>query len=93
MNHFYTKGERIDSKCKECAKKIRVDRYKRKKKASKARMKKGRLMVINSVRFVESLESAGLKKRSVCKTVDSILEDHIFNVISGAYSKDGKDAA
>ncbi len=92
INEFYTKGSKWDSKCKECAKKIRTDRYKKENSIKRKRCNKGRLMKINNVKYVEKFEAHGLKKQSLCKTVNGILEDHVLSVMTSSYLK-GKDYA
>ncbi len=90
LSDFYSKGEKIDSKCKSCAKDLRKKRYKKKKTF---RNKTGRLMRINNVTYIEKYEADPRKRKVVCNTVNEILKDHIFKIVTGAYSKGNKDAA
>jgi hypothetical protein len=50
-------------------------------------------MKINNVKFIEKCESNSLKRKSLCRTVNGILEDHIFKIVSDGYSKEKKNAA
>ena len=93
VDAFYSKGDRVDSKCKECAKKLRNQRYQRKKVKEQRRTDKGRLMRINNVNFIERFERSEQKRKALCQTVHNILEDHLYMVVTGQYSSGVKNAA
>ena len=89
LGDFYTKGSRPDSKCKDCAKKMRIKRYKKKKVK---RSETGRLMKIRNVKLINKIENDPLKRKAVCQAVDGVLKDHVYKVIAGIYAKEFKDA-
>jgi hypothetical protein len=93
VKDFYTKGARIESRCKVCQRKERKERYKKKKSKEKKRSSRGRLMIINNVRFIDSFEKNKVKKDTLCLTVENIIKDHVKKVILGEYDKEIKNAA
>ncbi|MEZ4744008.1 MAG: hypothetical protein R3B45_16430 [Bdellovibrionota bacterium] len=93
LTEFYTKGDRIDSRCKECAKKLRVKRYKKRKKEKARRKGARRVMTINKVTFIERFETNPLRRKRLCQCVNKILEDHFLRSLNKSYAKDKIDAA
>ncbi len=85
-NEFYTKGVRVESKCKECAKRDRVARYKKKKKEFE-QFQDNR---ISKVVMKKNEDVDGDKFRRDLSVVKLMLEKLLVNVI--IEEKNGKAA-
>jgi hypothetical protein len=77
-HEFYKKGLRIESRCKECIKKRRVNDYTKKRKSATAPAKRRITEVV--IKGVQNM-SPDQHKREM-ETVELILENLIYRVLS-----------